>query len=90
MVYSFVPRGVCSRKMEIEMENGTVREVRITSGCDGNLKGISKLVIGRRAEEVIELLQGIQCGHRQTSCPDQLAEGLKLALEAEKQGAETA
>ena len=59
--------------IEIEIEDNIIRKVKFTSGCHGNLQGISKLVVGMKAQEVIEKLQGIKCGSKQTSCPDQLA-----------------
>lgn len=81
MVYEFTPRGVCSRKMIIELDNGIVKSLKVIGGCDGNLKGISKLVEGMSAEDVISRLEGLRCGMKNTSCPAQLAEGLKKALE---------
>lgn len=81
MVYEFTPRGVCSRKMIIELDNGIVKSLKVIGGCDGNLKGISKLVEGMSAEDVISKLEGLRCGMKNTSCPAQLAEGLKKALE---------
>ncbi|MBQ9946895.1 MAG: TIGR03905 family TSCPD domain-containing protein [Oscillospiraceae bacterium] len=80
MVYEFTPRGVCSRKMIIELDNGIVKSLKVIGGCDGNLKGISKLVEGMSAEDVISKLEGLRCGMKNTSCPAQLAEGLKKAL----------
>ncbi len=80
MVYEFTPRGVCSRKMIIELEDGIVKSLDVIGGCDGNLKGISKLVEGMPAKEVISKLEGLRCGMKNTSCPAQLAEGLKKAI----------
>lgn len=77
MTIEYTPRGVCSRKMIIEVEDGVVKSLKVIGGCDGNLKGISKLVEGMRAEDVIERLEGIRCGFKNTSCPAQLAEALK-------------
>ncbi len=77
MTIEYTPRGVCSRKMIIEVEDGIVKSLKVIGGCDGNLKGISKLVEGMRAEDVIERLEGIRCGFKNTSCPAQLAEALK-------------
>lgn len=77
MTYEFTPRGVCSQKMIIEVEDGVVRELQVYGGCNGNLKGISSLVKGMRIEDVIERLEGIRCGMKPTSCPDQLARALK-------------
>lgn len=63
--------------MIIEVEDGVVKSLKVIGGCDGNLKGISRLVEGMRAEDVIESLEGIRCGFKNTSCPAQLAEALK-------------
>jgi uncharacterized protein (TIGR03905 family) len=63
--------------MQIEIEDGIVKELSVLGGCNGNLQGISKLVQGMPVDEVIGRLEGIQCGRRPTSCPDQLAQALK-------------
>ena len=81
MTYEYTPRGVCSRKMIIEIEDGIVTDVQIMGGCNGNLKGISSLVKGMPVDEVITRLEGITCGFKGTSCPDQLAQALKEATE---------
>lgn len=77
MTYEFSPRGVCSRKMLIEVEDGIVRDLQVVGGCHGNLQGISSLVKGMKIEDVIARLDGIRCGGKSTSCPDQLAQALK-------------
>lgn len=77
MTYEFTPRGVCSQKMLIEVEDGVVREVKVIGGCNGNLQGISALVKGMKVDDVIARLDGIRCGMKSTSCPDQLARALK-------------
>ncbi len=77
MKYEFTPRGVCSRKMVIETDGDTLVDIQIVGGCNGNLKGISSLVKGMKISEIIERLDGIDCGGRGTSCPDQLARALK-------------
>lgn len=79
MTIEFTPQGVCSRKMIIEVENGTVTDVKVVGGCNGNLQGISSLVKGMKVEDVIKRLDGIKCGMKGTSCPDQLAQALKQA-----------
>ena len=71
------PQGVCSQEMQIEVEDGVVRRMEVTGGCSGNLQGISSLVEGMPVDEVIRRLEGIRCGFKPTSCPDQLARGLK-------------
>ncbi len=77
MTYEYTPRGVCSRKMIIEVEDGKVKNLEVVGGCNGNLTGISKLVEGMSVDEVISRLEGIRCGAKPTSCPAQLAEALK-------------
>lgn len=80
MRYTYLPRGVCSRRMDVDLEGDKILEVEITGGCQGNLQGISRLVQGMEAQKAIELLEGIRCGFKDTSCPDQLAKALKEAL----------
>jgi uncharacterized protein (TIGR03905 family) len=75
--YSYNTRGVCSRKIDFEIEDGIVKNVRFLGGCNGNLQGIGKLVEGMTIEEVIEKLEGVNCNGKGTSCPDQLAQALK-------------
>ena len=77
MTYTYGPRGVCSQLMEIELEGNIIRSLKVVGGCDGNLKGISRLVEGMDADEAIRRLEGIRCGFKPTSCPDQLAKALK-------------
>ena len=76
MEYRYRPSGVCSREMIIEVDNNIIKKVTIVGGCDGNTKGVSKLVVGMNINDVIERLKGIQCGMKGTSCPDQLAKAL--------------
>lgn len=82
MEFTYRPRGVCSQMMEIETEGNTVKHVQITGGCHGNGQGVARLVEGMEIDEVISRLEGIRCGFKATSCPDQLAQALK-ALKAE-------
>lgn len=77
MTYTYTPRGVCSRKMTVELENGVIKSVNVEGGCNGNLQGISALVKGMKPEEAISRLKGIRCGFKPTSCPDQLAHALE-------------
>ncbi len=77
MKISYVPKGVCSRQINIEAEDGIVKNVEFIGGCNGNAKGISSLTRGMRVEDVIERLENIQCGSKGTSCPAQLAKALK-------------
>lgn len=75
----YIPRGVCSRGMEIDVEGGVIQAVRVMGGCSGNLKGIASLLKGMRVEDAIARMEGIRCGMKPTSCPDQLAQALKAA-----------
>ena len=77
MEISYKTNGVCSRLINIELENGIVKKVKFDGGGNGNTKGISALVEGMPVEDVIKRLEGIKCGFRDTSCPDQLAKALK-------------
>ena len=74
---TYYPQGVCSKKMEIDLENGVIQAVRVQGGCSGNLQGLSALLVGMTKEEAIRRMSGIHCGPRATSCPDQLACALK-------------
>lgn len=74
---TYLPQGTCSKHMEIDLEDGVIMAVRIKGGCNGNLQGISSLLVGMTREEAIRRLDGIHCGPRPTSCPDQLAQALK-------------
>jgi len=80
MNYQYKTSGTCSRSIDFEIENGIVKNVRFHGGCDGNLKGISSIVDGMKVEDVISRLEGIRCGFKSTSCPDQLAKALKAAI----------
>ena len=77
MVYTYRPQGVCSQLMEIETEGSIVKSVKVLGGCSGNLQGISRLVEGMDIDEVIARTDGIRCGFKPTSCPDQIARALK-------------
>lgn len=77
MEYRYRPQGVCSKEMIIDLDGDIIKSVKIVSGCPGNTVGVSKLVEGRKLDEVIELLKGIPCGVRGTSCPDQLSKALE-------------
>ena len=74
---TYSPRGVCSRQIEILVDDGIIRELKFIGGCSGNTQGISALVRDMKIEDVIERLDGIKCGPRPTSCPDQVARALK-------------
>lgn len=82
MIYEFSPRGVCARKISFELsEDGVIQKMNFTGGCEGNLTGISQLVVGMKASEVIDRLKGTACGLKATSCPDQLSRALQEALD---------
>ena len=81
MVYTFTPRGVCSRQITLDLdENHVIRDCSFYGGCSGNTQGVSALVKGLTAEEAIAKLEGIKCGPRPTSCPDQLSKALREAI----------
>jgi uncharacterized protein (TIGR03905 family) len=76
MQYTYKTKGTCSREIAFEVENGKVTNVQFFGGCNGNLKGISALVEGMSIDEVIARVEGITCGMKSTSCPDQLSKAL--------------
>ncbi|MFI3238508.1 MAG: TIGR03905 family TSCPD domain-containing protein [Lachnospiraceae bacterium] len=78
MVYR--TKGVCSTQIDVEVVDGIIEYVNFTGGCNGNLKGITSLVVGMNAGEAIQKLKGIRCGMRSTSCPDQLSKALEQVL----------
>lgn len=82
MKLEYRPWGVCSQRIEIDVEDGRIQNVQFTGGCSGNLQGISRLIKGMTVEEVISRVEGIRCGFKPTSCPDQLAQALKLFRDA--------
>jgi uncharacterized protein (TIGR03905 family) len=82
MQFTYKTKGTCSREIAFEVENGKVTNVQFFGGCNGNLKGISALVEGMSIDEVIARVEGITCGMKSTSCPDQLAQALKEAKNA--------
>ena len=81
MIYTYIPRGTCSRKMMVDVENGIIKDVKIEGGCSGNLQGITNLVRGMKVQDAIDKMKGIRCGFKSTSCPDQLAIALEQARE---------
>ena len=82
MQYTYIPRGVCSRMILVEIEDDIITNCQFMGGCSGNTQGIAKLVVGMDANDAIEKLKGIDCGGKGTSCPDQLATALEEALDA--------
>ena len=77
MQYTYQTRGVCSRKITFDLEDDCVKNVRFLGGCSGNTQGVARLIDGMDIDEAISRIEGIQCGFRPTSCPDQLAQALK-------------
>ena len=80
MIKKYKTKGTCSTQIDLEVENGIIKNVAFTGGCNGNLQGVSKLVEGMKAEDAIAKLKGIRCGYKNTSCPDQLATALEQVL----------
>lgn len=81
MKFTYKPSGVCSQKIELSLEDGILTSVQFTGGCNGNLQGIASLVEGLPAQEVLRRLEGIHCGMKSTSCPDQLSRAIRQAME---------
>ena len=81
MTYHYKTHGTCSREIIFDVVNGKVKNVQFIGGCNGNLKGIGALVEGMDMDEVIARIEGVKCGMKSTSCPDQLAQALKAAKE---------
>ena len=73
------PKGVCSQSIDFDIEDNKVKNVSFVGGCSGNLQGISRLIEGMDVNEAISRIEGIRCGFKSTSCPDQLAKALKEA-----------
>ncbi len=83
MAYRYPTRGVCSRSVSFDLNDGRVQNVQFEGGCSGNTKGIAALIEGMDAQEAINRLSGIRCGFKPTSCPDQLAKALQQAIDQE-------
>lgn len=80
-MFTYYPEGVCSHMFEIELDGDTIKSVVISGGCHGNLQAVSKLIEGMKVDDAIAKLEGIRCGFKPTSCPDQIAKALKKAKE---------
>lgn len=80
MSFHYKPKGVCSREITFDIEDGIIKNVKFSGGCSGNTQGISRLIEGMPAEEAASRLSGIRCGLKPTSCPDQLAKAIKKAI----------
>lgn len=81
--YTYTPRGVCSRQINVELDGDTIEHVDFVGGCNGNLKAIGKLVKGKSVDEVAQILEGNTCGPRPTSCADQMVKALRAAQRAQ-------
>ena len=81
MTYRYRTRGICSREISFDLEDGVLHNIRFVGGCNGNTKGITALAEGMEAQEAINRLRGIDCNGRGTSCPDQLAIAIEQAME---------
>ena len=77
MKYTYYTKGTCSQAIEFEVEDGMLKNVKFYGGCNGNTQGVARLVEGMKVEEVVRRLEGIRCGFKPTSCPDQLAKAIK-------------
>ena len=80
MENSFTTEGVCSTRIDFELDGDKIKKVEFTKGCDGNLKAVARLVEGMDVRDAVKKLKGIECGRRTTSCPDQLARALEQAI----------
>lgn len=81
MTYTRINQGVCSHSTSVTLEEGIIQSITVDRGCDGNLKGVCALLVGRDAKEAIQVLQGITCGKRTTSCPDQISLCIQEAIQ---------
>ena len=81
MTHEYTTKGTCARKILFDVDNGTVHNVQFISGCSGNTQGVARLCEGMKVDDVIARLEGIRCGGRPTSCPDQLAQALKAVCD---------
>ena len=77
MTHEYTTKGTCARRILFDVENGTVHNVQFINGCSGNTQGVARLCEGMNVDDVIARLEGIRCGGKPTSCPDQLAQALK-------------
>ncbi|MCR4764775.1 MAG: TIGR03905 family TSCPD domain-containing protein [Bacteroidaceae bacterium] len=80
--YSYIPQGVCSQRIDFEIEDGKLHNIRFTNGCPGNLKAISKLLEGADARWAAKTLRGNTCGYKSTSCADQLAQAIEQVVDS--------
>lgn len=85
MEFSYKPSGVCSKRIDIVLDGDVIESVKFTGGCHGNTQGVAALAKGMKVQDCIARCEGIQCGFKKTSCPDQLAKALKEALASAEQ-----
>ena len=86
MHIEYEPQGVCSKYMSFEIEDGIIKSFSVIGGCKGNLQGIKALIEGMKVEDVIQKLEGIHCGSKSSSCPDQIAKALRTIHSSELNG----
>lgn len=84
MKYQYSTQGTCSYQIDLDVEDGVIKDIQFYGGCDGNLQGICSLVRGMKVEDVLPKIEGIRCGMKPTSCPDQLARALRQVMAAKK------
>lgn len=84
MKYQYSTQGTCSYQIDLDVEDGVIKDIQFYGGCDGNLQGICSLVRGMKEEDVLPKIEGIRCGMKTTSCPDQLARALRQVMAAKK------
>lgn len=84
-MYSYITKGTCSRQIDIELDGDIVKSVKFHGGCNGNLQGISNIVVGKSIDEIAASFEGIKCGFKSTSCPDQLVKALREAQSADNE-----
>ena len=77
MTFEYNPKGVCSRHYTFDIEGDTIRSLKVEGGCEGNLRGISRILAGMKVDDVIRAFEGVDCHNRGTSCPDQISRALK-------------
>jgi uncharacterized protein (TIGR03905 family) len=82
MKLTYKPAGVCSQLIKVEIQNDIIKKIEVLGGCSGNLQGVSRLLVGMNAEEAISRIEGIRCGEKATSCPDQISKALRKCLAA--------
>lgn len=84
MKYQYSTQGTCSYQIDLDVEDGVIKDIQFYGGCDGNLQGICSLVRGMKVEDVLPKIEGIRCGMKTTSCPDQLARALRQVMASKK------